>query len=212
MQTTRIFYLFDPLCGWCYGAAPLLEKLSTDGIHVEAIPTGLFSGAGARPLDSSFAAYAWANDKRIATLTGQAFSTAYRENLLQKPGVMFDSQASTTAVVATGMEDVKLRFTALRILQTARYVDGLDTADITVVTSLLDKAGLSRVASRLREPDEELNASVRNIVAFGQTLFQQMNANGVPALVIEQDGRRRLLDSSTLFKNSNNLLALVEAA
>jgi protein-disulfide isomerase-like protein with CxxC motif len=27
MKTT-ITYLFDPLCGWCYGAAPMIGKLS----------------------------------------------------------------------------------------------------------------------------------------------------------------------------------------
>ena len=59
-QNARITCLFDPLCGWCYGAAPALHRLrDVEGFSVELAPTGLFSGAGARPMDASFAAYAW---------------------------------------------------------------------------------------------------------------------------------------------------------
>jgi protein-disulfide isomerase-like protein with CxxC motif len=36
-------YLFDPLCGWCYGATPTLSALLEEpGITVKLLPTGLF--------------------------------------------------------------------------------------------------------------------------------------------------------------------------
>ena len=75
--TVTVTYLFDPLCGWCYAAAPVLARLqATPGVQVVLAPTGLFAGAGARPMDAQFAAYAWSNDQRIAQLTGQPFSPA----------------------------------------------------------------------------------------------------------------------------------------
>ena len=47
--TTTVTYLFDPLCGWCYAAAPVLARLqATPGVQVVLAPTGLFAGAGAR--------------------------------------------------------------------------------------------------------------------------------------------------------------------
>ncbi|MWQ29681.1 disulfide bond formation protein DsbA, partial [Glaesserella parasuis] len=37
----KIYYLFDPLCGWCYGASATLQKLNE--IYPLALaPTGLF--------------------------------------------------------------------------------------------------------------------------------------------------------------------------
>ena len=67
----RVTYLFDPLCGWCYGAGPALERLGQLGdVTLELMPTGLFAGEGARMMDAQFAAYAWQNDERIARLTG----------------------------------------------------------------------------------------------------------------------------------------------
>src|SRR2546423_699122 len=96
----RVTYLFDPLCGWCYGAAPALGGLAQlDGVSLELMPTGLFAGGGARAMDAQFAAYAWQNDQRIARLTGQPFSDAYRTEVLGKPG-MFDSAPATLGVIA----------------------------------------------------------------------------------------------------------------
>ena len=47
--TVTVTYLFDPLCGWCYAAAPVLARLqATPGVQVVLAPTGLFAGAGAR--------------------------------------------------------------------------------------------------------------------------------------------------------------------
>ena len=79
----QMIYLFDPLCGWCYGATPALEKIAKlEDIIIEMAPTGLFAGQGARPMDDRFAAFAWQNDQRIGQLTGQVFSQAYRDQVL----------------------------------------------------------------------------------------------------------------------------------
>ncbi len=43
--TLRLIYLFDPLCGWCYGASPTLRQLAArEDFVVEVAPSGLFSG------------------------------------------------------------------------------------------------------------------------------------------------------------------------
>lgn len=96
-----VIYLFDPLCGWCYAAAPALKYLQgVEGIHVALAPTGLFAGAGARPMDAQFAAYAWANDQRIQQLTGQLFTQAYRDHILGAANRRFDSGPATLALTA----------------------------------------------------------------------------------------------------------------
>jgi putative protein-disulfide isomerase len=52
-MSTTVTYLFDPLCGWCYAAAPALQYLQgVDAVQVSLAPTGLFAGAGARPMDA----------------------------------------------------------------------------------------------------------------------------------------------------------------
>jgi len=74
MKKTLI-YLYDPLCGWCYGITPALSSIARDtGIAIEMLPTGLFSDEQPRVMNDEFAAFAWRNDQRIASLTGQIFS------------------------------------------------------------------------------------------------------------------------------------------
>jgi putative protein-disulfide isomerase len=64
-MTIQVTYLFDPLCGWCYGASSAIHKLGQyTGIQLEMAPTGLFSGGG-RTMDTTFADFTWSNDLRI---------------------------------------------------------------------------------------------------------------------------------------------------
>jgi hypothetical protein len=42
-QTTPVTYLFDPLCGWCYGASATVRRLAAHpDFAVKLAPTGLF--------------------------------------------------------------------------------------------------------------------------------------------------------------------------
>lgn len=86
-MTHRFIYLFDPLCGWCYGASAGVDTLaSRPGVSVELLPTGLFSGAGARALDAGMTSHIWAADQRIAELTGAAFTERYHDRVLAGVG------------------------------------------------------------------------------------------------------------------------------
>ena len=154
----RITYLFDPLCGWCYGASPAIGQLSElEGVTVELSPTGLFAGAAARRMDAGFADFAWQNDQRIARLTNQPFSEAYRDQVLGAAGTMFDSAPTTLAIVAVGLAEAgNSELAALKILQKARYEDGLNTSDLQTVAAILKEAGFVDAANRLRTQDDEL--------------------------------------------------------
>ena len=68
----NVTYLFDPLCGWCYGAAPALRQISAmPDVSLTLAPSGLFCDSGSRVMDAAFAAYAWRNDQGIERLSGQ---------------------------------------------------------------------------------------------------------------------------------------------
>ncbi|MFK4811792.1 DsbA family protein [Devosia sp. ZW T5_3] len=209
----HITYLFDPLCGWCYGATGALEQISRlGGVTIQLSPTGLFAGEGARPMDQSFAAYAWQNDQRIARLTGQAFSETYRQQVLGAVGSTFDSAPATLAIVAVGLQAPAQEMAALKALQQARYVDGRDNGNMDVVIDILAAAGFSDAAGRLRAPDQQLLAAYRTRIKAARADMARFSANGVPALIIGKDDKRRLLPSGTLFGDPQILAAQLEAA
>ncbi|CAN7238033.1 DsbA family protein [Bosea sp. LjRoot237] len=209
----RITYLFDPLCGWCYGAGPMLERLAGLGeVTIEPVPTGLFSGDGARPMDRDFAAYAWQNDQRIARLTGQIFSASYREEVLGAVGDMFDSAPATLGIVAVGLVSPQRQLEALKVLQHARYVGGRNHAEPAAVAVTLDGAGFSDAAQRLRAPDDELLGAYRSRIAAAREDMARIGAQGVPTLLAGEGAQRRMLHSSALFGSFDTMVAQLRAA
>ena len=212
--TTTVTYLFDPLCGWCYAAAPALKYLQgVDGLRVVLAPTGLFAGAGARPLDVQFAAYAWANDQRIQQLTGQPFTQAYRDRILGAEGGRFDSGPATLALTAVAQADPARELEALHALQQARYVDGCDNAAPAVIAEVLRALGLADAAARVVAPDPTLRSRTAERVAQAQATLRAVGARGVPQLVVTaQGGALRLLGGDALLGPREQLVALVRAA
>jgi putative protein-disulfide isomerase len=206
-------HLFDPLCGWCYGAGPVLEKLAAlGGVTLEFAPTGLFAGMNARPMDASFAAYAWQNDQRIAQLTGQAFSDAYRSTLFGAAGAMFDSAPATLGITAVGLTEPSRQLEALKALQRARYIEGRDNSDLGEVSEILAHAGFAEAARRVRSPDEELLGTYRRRIEAARADMTRFGADGVPALVVGEGSGRRLMRSDALFGGFDALASHIQAA
>ena len=210
---TRLTYLFDPLCGWCYGASPMLENLvARPDLDIEFVATGLFAGAGARPMDDGFAAFAWSNDQRIARLSGQIFSEAYRRNVLADHTRLLDSGPATLALTAVGLTAPEREFEALKAIQNARYVEGRDNTDIAVLAQILRLLNLPESADRLAHPDDALIAAYRTRLEAARVDMQRFRANGVPALIVGAGDQRRMVQASALFGSLDVLLAELKAA
>lgn len=206
MQTT-LTYLFDPLCGWCYGASATIQQLGQQpNIQLELLPSGLFSGGG-RTMDAAFADYAWSNDVRIAKLTGQRFTEAYRNQVLGHHGSRFDSAAATQALTAVSLTDPQRELETLKALQEARYVQGLDICDAAVVGKLLHDSGLSAAAERLLSGETELRQTNAARVQRAQRLMHALGAQGVPALIVTGQDGNRLLNGQVLYGSIDQLLA-----
>lgn len=205
-------YLFDPLCGWCYGAAPAVSGLlEFPGISLELLPTGLFSGEGARPMDDAFAAYAWSNDQRIERLTGQRFSERYRDRILGDRQQLFDSGPATVALTAASLTEPARELEALRAIQHARYVDGGDVTSLTALADLLEALGLKEAAARVAQPDADLLGTNRARVDRAQALMREFGTRGVPTLIVESGAKRWVLDHAAAYSNPQALLRQLEA-
>ena len=211
MRTT-VTYLFDPLCGWCYGASPAIQQLGQQAnIQLELAPSGLFAGGG-RTMDAAFADYAWSNDLRIGKLTGQRFTEDYRSKVLGHLGSAFDSATTTLALTAVFLTAPQRELEALKALQEARYVQGLDTCDGSVVETLLRDLGLAAAADRLAASDAELLAANAARIQKAQGLMQTFGTQGVPVLMVTDGRGSRLLRGDPLYGNFDSLLSQIVVA
>ena len=212
-MSSTITYLFDPLCGWCYGASPAVQHLGNrNDVRLELAPTGLFSGRGARAMDATFAAYAWSNDERIEKLTGQRFAEEYRTQVLNKAGSRFDSTAATLALTAVALTAPEQELATLKVLQEARYVHALDTSTVPVAEQLLRDTGLSAAAERLVAADTALLAANLERIRKAQALMQTFGAQGVPAMIVTDERGSRLLRGDVLYGGFDSLLDRMAAA
>lgn len=208
-----LYYLYDPLCGWCYGAAPALSALiATPGVNVELLPTGLFSGQGAKPMNDELAAYAWSNDQRIATLTGQAFTERYRDGILGNHQLAFDSACATLALTAVASTAPAREFLALEAIQHARYVDGADITSPTALGSLLEALGLDAAAAMVAHPDAHLLQANRTRIGRARALMQAFEARGVPTFIAQSGAKRWMLNASAAFSDPHALIAQLRGA
>lgn len=204
MKTT-LYYLFDPLCGWCYGAVPALAAVAAAGANVELLPTGLFSGAGARAMDDDFASFAWNNDQRIERLSGQRFTETYRQSVLADRQQRFDSEPASLALTAVALSSPADGLAVLKAIQYARFIDGRDVTDWPTLRAILTQAGLGEAASALAQPGSALLDAHRLRVTGARTMMAELHAAGVPSFVGVSPGRRWLLQGNDIYAKPNAL-------
>lgn len=204
--------LVDPLCGWCYGAHPALDWLrARDDVTLALLPVGLFAGPGAFAIDATFATHAWSADQRIAALTGQPFSTAYRMQVLKAGTGLVDSGPATLALTAVHLTAPEREPDALAAIQAARYVGGRDIADPAVLAEILDEADVAPAAARFRAADAALHESASARMAAGRAAMARHGLRGVPALVAGGDEGRGF-NGAPLFGDRDSLLRVIRDA
>ena len=207
----HITYLFDPLCGWCYGASPVIAKLAAlPAYEVTLLPTGLFANRHAPLMDAGFAAYAWSNDQRIARLTGQPFSEQYQSKVLADRKSRLDSSTATLALTAVALTAPEREIDALQTIQAARYVDGRDITAAPVLAEILRGLKLNAAATRFEAADAGLQQANDKRTVAAQALMRRFGAEGVPTLIAGSGDQRRMLNASDIF-GDGTLIAKLSA-
>lgn len=212
-QKTQIAYLFDPLCGWCYGASATIKALSEQqGLTVNLMPTGLFANEDAPRMDDGFAAYAWDADQRIARLTGQPFSEDYRNKVLADRSARLNSGPATLALTAVALTAPDRELEALRAIQSARYVEGRDITAKAVLVEVLRGLSLIDAANQLQTAGPDLLAANRDRIKAAQTQMRRFGVDGVPVLVVDDGQSQRLITSNGIFGDKSLVAKLSTAA
>lgn len=193
---STLHYVFDPLCGWCYAAAPLADAArSVPGLKVAFHGGGMMTGANRRAITPQWRDHVMPHDLRIAQLSGQPFGSAYFDGLLNDTTAVMDSAPPTTAILVAE-QSAGRGLDMLHRLQRAHYVEGRRIADTDVLTSLADDIGLDQVTfesgfARLSGADTERH------FADSHALLTKVGGQGFPTFALQwPDGRITRLDAS----------------
>jgi putative protein-disulfide isomerase len=129
-------YVGDPMCSWCWGFAPVLDRMQqVYEVPIRVVVGGLRPGPAAEELDDGmerFLAHHW---EQVAAASGQPFDHTF---LARRDGWRYDTEIPAIAVVTMREldEGATLRFHSR--LQRAFYAEGVDITDRDRYPRLLD--------------------------------------------------------------------------
>ncbi|AHD08831.1 DsbA family protein [Phaeobacter gallaeciensis] len=198
---TRFTYIYDTYCGWCYGAAPVINALIECGADVTVMHRHLFQGANAYRMGDGFGRMALEYDRRIERLTGQEFSPAYVQDIIRNPDEVLDSGLTAYAAALVHDQRAMAEMKLAQILQRARYVDGVSAGNSEAVRSALLEFGVNR-------PLDEGRNHARQISTNAANLQSRVGSQGVPTLVMQTDGGTTQVDVSTYYNFPEEIAAL----
>ncbi|WP_421258032.1 DsbA family protein [Aeromonas sp. 600886] len=182
---TILHYVYDPLCGWCYGAAPLLQAAATiDGLEIELHAGGLWLGSRRQPMGEALRDYVRPHDQRIEALTGQHFGERYFNELLLREGALLDSEPPIRAVLAvTTLAGDGLAM--LHRIQQSHYREGCWIGEPAFLARLAAEQGIAAEAFQ----QAYLQAPLLQHLADSQSWMKRLGGQGYPTLGLMHKGR-----------------------
>ncbi|EKO3780830.1 DsbA family protein [Vibrio metschnikovii] len=176
----KVHYFFDPMCGWCFGASPLLETLAEMPIiTLKLHPGGMLPRS---ELAAEFRAHILEADQQISLVTGQVFGEAYRSRIASKQPLIVDSYLTAQAIIAA--EELQgLGLAMLKKIQQAHYQQGLTVAEPEVLAQLASQLGIEhdKWHNAMQQAKSDLPATIAN----SQQLMAQYQLRGFPSMMIE---------------------------
>lgn len=182
-MSIKLHYFYDPLCGWCYGAEPLVQAaLGVNGVDLVLHGGGLWSEPTRLPEEMRL--YIQKADGRVGAISGQPYGDAYLYGLLLDPDLVLESRSTTAAVLAARSIDPVNELLMLKAIQHAHYEDGSHVVRLEVLSDIALKCGME--CNAFFEAFEQVDVEAH--IAESRRLMSRIGASGFPAFALEIDG------------------------
>ncbi|HZD23716.1 MAG TPA: DsbA family protein [Acidimicrobiia bacterium] len=184
-MVSKLIYVGDPMCSWCWGFAPEIESLAHD-YSVEVVVGGLRPGPMAQPLDDRTAGYLRHHWVEIAERTSQLFNTAFLD---RRDDWVYDTEPAAIAVTQMRTMDEAHTLDYFTDIQMAFYGEGRDVTDYEVLTDLTSGYDIDRDAFADALSTDEAQKMAWNDFSRARN----WGINGFPTLIGELDDDRLAL-------------------
>ena len=173
-----LIYFADPMCRWCWGFSPVIERLRVeraDAFDVSLVLGGLAPGTR-EPLDNYRKDEIRSHWQHVAELSGQIFDHAFFE----RESFVYNTEPACRAVVAVRRAEPGREFGFLRRLHEAFYAQNRDITDPDTLGDIAAQCGSERAAFLATFDDPKTGLATGNDFA----ITQSAGIKGFPALVI----------------------------
>lgn len=177
-----IFYIYDALCGWCYGFSPVITEFYArhkDDYNFQVLSGGMVTGSRVGPV-SQVAGYIIEAHKQVEELTGVEFGEAFLEEVLPTNEIFTSVPAAMAmALVRDQKPDLQIPYAAR--IQKAIYYEGMPPADWTTYGECAADFGFNaqEFAEKMQHP------KLQELVAEEFKVVQHWGVQGFPAVVLQ---------------------------
>lgn len=148
MEKPTLVYIYDALCGWCYGFSPVMKRLHgthRDRLAFDVMSGGMVMGSRVGPIGQVAPYISWAY-KQVEDRTGVTFGEGFLKNVLEPGTAIFSSEKPGIALTVFKSERPDEAVSFAHDLQRAVYFDGLDLQADPTYAALVQPYGLDGAA------------------------------------------------------------------
>ncbi|MFL9814833.1 DsbA family protein [Stutzerimonas sp. VN223-3] len=186
-MSTRLIYVMDPMCSWCWGFAPVVQSLvaqaKEQGVGADLVVGGLRQERTA--MDQAGRERTASYWRAVHEASGQPFN--FDGGLPE--GLVYDTEPACRALVAARSLDAKLAWTLAGLIQHAFYVE---SRNVTLPPELVDLAEAVGIP-RIEFSDRFDSQPVRDATAADFNWARNLGISGFPTLLAEHNGQLALL-------------------
>ncbi len=128
MKDYTIIYVYDALCGWCYGFSPVIQQLQEKykkEMDFTVLSGGMVTGARIGPV-GAIAGYISEAYKTVEEHTGVKFGEGFLNGILKEGKAIFNSVPPSRALTVFKSYQPENAVAFASTLQKAIYFDGIE--------------------------------------------------------------------------------------
>jgi len=144
MKEYAIIYIYDALCGWCYGFSPVMQQLKEnykDDMEFTVLSGGMIGGERVGPI-GEVAGYISEAYKTVEERTGVKFGEDFLE-LLQEGKAIFNSVPPSVALTVFKAQKPQEALEFAGRLQRAIYHEGIEPENVAAYGKMAEEFGLN---------------------------------------------------------------------
>jgi len=178
----KLIYVFDPLCGWCFGFSPVIEEfaMSHPEIDIQVVSGGMVVGDGVGPI-GEVAPYIAQAYKDVEKATGVKFGKKFLDGTLKDGKAIFTSVPPSKAMAVVNRRKPEKAVEFSGMLHRSIYQDGWQPTDLDLYKELADSVDINS-----DEFLEEME-SPKNIARMQEDfeLSSQLGVTGFPCVFMK---------------------------
>jgi putative protein-disulfide isomerase len=201
---TRLIYVADPMCSWCWGFRPVLERVreAMKGKELQYVMGGLAPDTD-EPMPGDTRAYVQEQWRKVTEATGAEFNWDFWEVCRPRRS----TYPACRAVIAAGLQGTDRAPEMFEAIQRAYYRQAGNPSDGSTLTKLADEIGLDADRFSTDLESEGVEQSLQDDFTFRRAL----GADRFPSLIL-QTGESRYDPLTLGYADAATVLARLDKA